>query len=146
MAKAILIDPKNQEIREINIQSWRDIRSALGCDFFATGARLADGSTLFIDDEGFLKPQENNGFFCYRSGQPLAGRGVFVGPELSEWDGHYGDPPSLESIQKDIRFMTYAQVCALLSGKPNSTMKVGDEPETVISWWDDILPLSRPKD
>jgi hypothetical protein len=53
-------------------------------------------NTLYVDDEGLLKPIHDYFIFIPRSDhQPLAGNGVIVGREVETDDGWYTEPPTM---------------------------------------------------
>lgn len=100
--KAYLIDSENKTISETSVDSWKDIAPAIGADLFTT-ITIENNDTLYVDDEGLLKPQEN--FFLYAGyDQPLAGNGLVLG---TTGEGESTDPKnSIEFIRSKVRFMT----------------------------------------
>ena len=73
--KAILINPFDETITEVEYSGdFKQIYKLIDCDYF-TISRLCDSDDLFVDDEGLLKP---NRYFTW-SGQPFAGKGLILG-------------------------------------------------------------------
>ena len=57
--KAILINPENQTITEIDIKKGiNPIYKALDCDTFAAPVTYDNGDTMYCDDEGLFKEQK----------------------------------------------------------------------------------------
>ena len=77
--KAILIDVENRVVKEIDIDKGIDaMYSALKCDCFTIAHSLPKRDSIFVDDEGLLKPQDF--FFTYEGAhQPFAGNGLIMG-------------------------------------------------------------------
>lgn len=76
--KAILIDPTLNTISEIEISDdFRDISRNIGCELFCVGHVLANGDTLFVDDEGWLNSNVTRAFGF--AGRILAGKGLVLG-------------------------------------------------------------------
>lgn len=79
--QAFLIDPANKAITTVELPDTGDklpaIYKHLQCETF-DAMYLPNGDSLYIDDEGLLKPQMH--FFAVRGApQPYAGRGLVVG-------------------------------------------------------------------
>jgi len=108
--KAYLINSKDRTITEITYTPDKDSLGALiGCDLICTGATTNVGDTLFIDDEGLLKPQQY--FFRWKprsDSQPYAGNGIWVGREVETGRGYYTeDPtPTIEQLSQLIEFLS----------------------------------------
>lgn len=89
MTKAILIDPYSQTTKPVALPAAPEARLSeiyklLGCDCI-DAARLGDGHAVYVDDEGLFR--EGQHFFLVDDyPQPLAGRGLFVGPVNEEGD------------------------------------------------------------
>jgi len=80
MPKAVLIDPYEETVTDIEYDGhYKSIYPLIHCDTF-TVVRLGNDDDLFVDDEGLLKLTPQSKFFkipAYPS--PLAGYGLIVG-------------------------------------------------------------------
>ena len=121
--KAILIDSKAREIREVSYSRGEDLRGFVGGFIQAVPVRLPNGDTLYVDEEGLFKPQTS--FFMFHGhAAPLAGNGVIVGPEIDDEDAEEGyrtEAPgcSPRSLARFVRFMDRDQFDAW--GKANAS-------------------------
>lgn len=103
--KAILIDPSNQTVEEINIgKDYREIYGVIGndCTTFTTPILEPNGDTWFADDEGLF--HENIGAVIRQDWvTPIVGRIVVLGSDES---GESTDvKSSVEHIRKGLRFI-----------------------------------------
>ena len=72
--RAILIDPFNQTITEVEYSGdYKQIYNLIDCNTF-TVSSISDADDLFLDDEGLLK---DNRYFTW-SGHPFAGKGLIL--------------------------------------------------------------------
>lgn len=112
--KAILIDPKQRSLTEIDIKdgdSHEEIVAAIECRIMCVGTYLDDNDAVFIDDEGLLYDQRDQYFFRLddrvintTNTQILAGRGLVVGSNL--YDGSSRDAQvSIEKLSEAIRWI-----------------------------------------
>jgi hypothetical protein len=89
MKKAILIDSSAREIREIEIDTWKDIAPAIGAELFDV-VHLGDGKhDVFVDDEGIYRGGEVfhiKGTAFAPDMQPLIGNGLILGLDLATGD------------------------------------------------------------
>lgn len=74
--KALLIDPQNQTIAPVQVDSLDDIRTLIGYDTLAIDAVGSQGDRLFFDEECFLRG--TSGRFQLDTLVPVAGKGVVV--------------------------------------------------------------------
>lgn len=97
MKKALLIDSERRKIVDIEIRDFEDINRAIGSDIFTTAYQFENGDTIYVDDEGLLKPQ-GFGFQIKGSCQDLfVGNGVVLGG-----DNHTGESRDVKSDLLDI--------------------------------------------
>ena len=77
--KAILIDAKNREVKEIEIGKGIDeMYKFLECQYFTIASYLDKGDAIFVDDEGLMNGTDI--FFTYEGAhQPFAGNGLIMG-------------------------------------------------------------------
>lgn len=103
--KAYFIDSENRTITETEIKNWQEISPKIGCELF-TIVGMENSDSLYVDDEGLLKPQNN--FFLYSEyPQPLAGNGIVLG---TNDEGESVEPKiSLDELKSKITFMNRAQ-------------------------------------
>jgi hypothetical protein len=94
--KAIKIDSLLNTITEIEISDdFRDISRNIGCDLFCVGHVLANGDTLFVDDEGWINTNVTRAFGF--AGRILAGNGLVLG-----CDGG-GESVNVKSTLEEVR-------------------------------------------
>jgi len=80
--RALLVDPENQTIEEIDIAGMDDIVRILGFDTIESDAIGGQGDRLFFDEECFLR--QSKGRFQIDTVIPVAGKGVIVGADGDE--------------------------------------------------------------
>lgn len=110
--KAILIDVKNQTVREVDHAGGiHDIYRKLECDTFTVPVQLDNGDALYIDDESLLKPAESvPGAFLFEPYpfQPLFGHGLIIGTNM---EGESQDAKSKPGeIRRMVTFLKAEQV------------------------------------
>ena len=72
--KALLLDPVEQSIEEVQIGGLDDIKALVGFDTIESDAIDSGGDRLFFDEECFLRG--TSGRFQIDSVIPVAGKGV----------------------------------------------------------------------
>lgn len=83
--KIIVIDPLAQEVRETTIpNTLQAMYNAIGngCTCITSAAKLPNGDSVYVDDDGLLHAQSNNigGFFLRKLNiNPIVSRGIIVG-------------------------------------------------------------------
>lgn len=103
--KAHLIAPANRTLTTVELPDSKDRLTAiyrhLQCDTFDV-ATLPNGDTVYVDDEGLLKPMKH--FFAVRGmPEPFAGRGLVMGIDSR---GHSVNPTiSLAELTHHIKFI-----------------------------------------
>jgi hypothetical protein len=98
--KAILIDVKARQVREVEIENDLDsIYQAMGVDMIEVATRLPNGDTIFVDEEGLIKG-DIKGWFDVGAHQPFAGNGLVVGTSRG------GDTVACKSTVDDILKLT----------------------------------------
>ncbi len=110
--KAILVDVKNQEIREIEHDGRLEtFYKFIECDVFTVPVQLENGDALYIDDESLLKSAESvPGAFLFQAypTQPLFGHGIILG---TSDEGESQDTRSkLGEIRRMVTFLNPNQV------------------------------------
>lgn len=115
MTKAIFVDVSNEMVRAFayddrHPDSLKSLYMAINCGTI-TSARLSDGVSAFVDDEGLWTHADENGnvrgFVWHDDGgskvAQLAGNAVLVGPPDEE--GYSTDCPlTVEEVRKRITF------------------------------------------
>lgn len=77
--KAYLIDPFTQTITEVEYNGdYRNIYTHIDAEIFTTAQFNDFGDTVFVDDEGLWK-EEQEFFLVAGYPQPLAGKGLVLG-------------------------------------------------------------------
>ena len=80
--KAILINPEDQTIKEIDIKKGINaMYKALDCDCFAAPVTYDNGDTMYCDDEGLFKPQ-TGGFLMPKWDSMIVGKVLVIGCDL----------------------------------------------------------------
>lgn len=142
--RGIFIDSKNKKVEEVQLESGLDaMYSKIECGC-VTAIDIADGETLWLDDEGFLKaPPEEGGLPGFRyEGYPqtLAGNALIFG--LNEEGESVSSKMSVEEIANKILFqsITPEQQDEILdaSGKVYSLT-----PEQMEAYWEGNLDLRK---
>ncbi len=103
--KGILINAATRTITKVEVpEGYKNIYPFLGegVDMFQCVDISKNGDTIYIDEEGLLKPQDN--FFLYKGyGQPLAGNGLVLGTD-NEGESQNAQT-KLETIINNVTFM-----------------------------------------
>ena len=103
--RGILINAEARTITEVEVpEGYKNIYPFLGAgvDMFQCVDITRKGDTIYVDEEGLLKPQDN--FFLYAGyGQPLAGNGLVLSTD-NEGET-VGTKLTLETIIKNVKFM-----------------------------------------
>ena len=102
------IDVTLKTVEPITINSWKDIAPALNCDLFDL-VNISETDGIFVDDEGFLKPQV--GYFVFE-GYPgvLAGHGIVSGTD--EAGESIAPTLTIEQVRAKIIFMNHLEAMA----------------------------------
>lgn len=113
--KAILIDTKNRDVREVEYKDYKDIQAFVGSPF-CIGMNFENGDTVFVDDEGLINGTEQ--FFTITGGhQPFAGSGLIVGMEEMNEEGEETtkDPETTVAwVKANVKFLLRGDVIAQL--------------------------------
>ena len=75
--KALLIDPEQKTIEDVDVQGREDIVRLVGFDTLESDEIGPDGDRLFFDEECFLRG--TSGRFQIDSIVPVSGKGLIVG-------------------------------------------------------------------
>lgn len=97
---AYLIDPFERKVTEVEYSGqYQDIYKLIDAQTFDV-ARLRNGDSIFIDDEGLMKSNE---FFMHRGYyNPLAGKGLVLG---TDEEGDSVSPScTLDQLIEDVEF------------------------------------------
>lgn len=117
--RAILIDPFERTVTEVEFNGdWRSIKEHIGngCDLFWTGPRLPNEDTVYVDDEGLFKSDQE--FFQFSDyPEPLAGRGLVLGTD--ERGDSVEVKSTLEEIRELVTFVIPARVDNQIVWLPN---------------------------
>ena len=99
--KALLIDPENRSIEEIELSGMDDIKSMIGYDTIESDAVGSDGDYLFFDEECFLRGTE--GRFQIDTLIPVSGKGIVAG---YDGEGSFSDVRlSREELSGRIKYL-----------------------------------------
>lgn len=101
--KSILIDPKNQAIKEVEYNgNFKHIYKLIDADTFDIARLYDNGEGAYIDDEGLFK--EKQYFWIHRNfPTPLAGAGLLLG---ADEDGNDKQPEtSIEKLTHDVKWV-----------------------------------------
>ena len=107
--KAILIDSKTREIREVDYTNFNDIYKFVGCNLFDAVDFNTKNDTVYVDDEGLLTLTHDTMFFTIGdSEQPLAGNGLILG---TNDEGESIEPSvTVEEVKEITKFYTLEEV------------------------------------
>ena len=119
--KAILIDPARRVVEEVEYDKVGTLGKFVG-GYITLAWQTEAGDVIYVDDEGMLKPQ--GAYFRWTERpdeQPLAGKGILVGPETDHGDTYtIADPTmSVDEVTSKIIWLTREQVDAW--GKANAS-------------------------
>lgn len=115
--KAIKIDPRDQTIKEVEIdcENFRSLNAAIGSDIFAIAAEMPNDDVILVDDEGLINGKWSS-FFGFRAYSkdfrpinlgPFAGVGIMIG---SDANGETDDvKSSVEDIRRRVEFFPTPQ-------------------------------------
>lgn len=103
MNKALIIDVKNQLVREATTNDYKDIYDLIGngCTTFACPIEFDNGDALYVDDEGLY--HDNQGCFIMEGwSYPIVGNAVILG---CDEEGESVDCKStIEEISSKLKF------------------------------------------
>lgn len=109
--KAIVIDVIKEEVREVIIQknNLDSIYQQLNCSCFDV-VGLSEKESLYIDDEGLLKLDENSKFFAIKGAyQPFAGNGLILGLDYNTGES-ISTKLTLEYVKSIVTFHTIKEI------------------------------------
>lgn len=122
MPRALFIDATARTIRAVEVAHGsamlEDMRKLLD-GYIDLAFAFPNGDTLYVDDEGLLKPLRFGFRFALRADdQPLAGNGIVVGCEIDSGEArrHPGgyttlDPAiTLEELRRLVRFVQFLTI------------------------------------
>lgn len=107
--KAILIDAKNKEVKEVDIagdlESWYE---TIGCGMVECALYFDHYDSIMVDEEGLFNNECNEFFFVKGGHQPFAGNGLVVG---TDENGEACDTKiSVDEVKSKVNFMDRLQV------------------------------------
>lgn len=107
MHKAILIDAEKHEVKEVEVGDYKTIYPLLKCDLFEC-VGVDKNDTLYVDEEGLLKPQEH---FLLWYGKPLAGNALLMGTKAN---GESKAPThTIEEVKAAVKFLSYEEIAVM---------------------------------
>ena len=102
--KAILIDVKNQEVKEVeHDNTLQNIYDLIDCRVFDS-VRIDNFNSIFVDDEGILK---DNLYFQYSGSNgifQLAGNGLLLG--IDDEGNSISPTLTVEDVKDKVRFLS----------------------------------------
>ena len=102
--KAILIDVKNQEVKEVeHDNTLQNIYDLIDCRVFDS-VRIDNVNSIFVDDEGILK---DNLYFQYSGSNgifQLAGNGLLLG--IDDEGNSISPTLTVEDVKDKVRFLS----------------------------------------
>ena len=107
MKNTILIDPINETLTEVKVDTLEDIYSMLDVELIQVGHYLPNGDVIYVDEEALLKSTPiNKAFFYGESRTPLLGKGLIIGT------GKDGDSVSclttMDEAEQQVRIVSVA--------------------------------------
>tara|TARA_R100000388_G_scaffold86395_1_gene65868 strand:- start:27 stop:350 length:324 start_codon:yes stop_codon:yes gene_type:complete len=102
--KAYLIDPKKQEVTEVDYSGdYKDIYKLIDCSTFDVVGITPKGDGIYVDDEGLFAEERVYWQFDYSDGQPyirLVNKGLVLGTTI---EGDSIEPDiSLEKVKEKV--------------------------------------------
>jgi hypothetical protein len=102
--KAILIDAKNREVKEVQItgdlESWYE---TIGCGMVECALYFNEHDSIMVDEEGLFNENCDEFFFVNGGHQPFAGNGLVVGTDDT---GEAVDTKiALNEVKSKVKFM-----------------------------------------
>jgi hypothetical protein len=117
--KAILIDPFTREVRQVETDGhYTSIYPLLGITSpFDIIILNAAQDTLYVDDEGWLKPHVEQDYFWWQGyNQLLAGRGLILGTTP---DGEAASTTfNVETVRQLVRWQDHSRASIYAPGPP----------------------------
>ncbi len=108
--KAILIDVKNKEVREVEIEKGlRAIYDVMDVQMIETATYLPNGDCIYCDEDGFATMGANSMFFDVGAHQQFIGNGLVVGTNQNT-GSTVSAKSTVEDIRKLVKFKTLWQV------------------------------------
>lgn len=106
--RAILIDPENKRVTEVQIPGGDEttgaaINKLIGSDLFCSGHYFDNNDTIYCDDEGLLGEELPMMFRIGMEGQPIPGKGLVVGAD--EGGNSVDAKTSVGEITEKVRWM-----------------------------------------
>lgn len=102
--KAILIDAKNREVKEVEItgdlESWYE---TIGCQMVECALYFDEHDSIMVDEEGLFNSECNEFFFVNGGHQPFAGNGLVVGTD--DMGEAVDTKISLDEVKSKVKFM-----------------------------------------
>lgn len=102
--KAILIDAKNREVKEVQItgdlQSWYE---TIGCGMVECALYFDEHDSIMVDEEGLFNDGCDDFFFVKGGHQPFAGNGLVVG--TNDVGESVDTKISLDEVKSKVKFM-----------------------------------------
>ena len=102
--KAILIDPKERTISEVDYDGdWRNISKLIDCDLFSC-VYIPKDDSIYVDDEGLYR--ENQSFFKWSTyDSPLAGKALILG--TNDEGESIACTHTVEEVKQNVKWMVY---------------------------------------
>lgn len=106
--KAILIDAKNREVKEVEIGKGIDeMYKFLQCECFTIASYLEKNDAIFVDDEGLMNGPDV--FFTYEGAhQPFAGNGLIMG--CDDMGESVDCKISLDEVKTKVNFYSHMEM------------------------------------
>ena len=146
--RGYLINSVTCTVTAVEVTTWRDICPLIGAGDspFTVGFTFSNGDTVYVDDEGYCKPRDGKGYFCFMRSQPLCGNGLVLGTDT---EGKMTSPRlALADIYARIFWLAKDVAEAQLRGQNAFTVSTLDEQGNQITLhavlWDELLNQSEP--
>lgn len=112
--KGVLVDPYKKEIKNVEVEDWRDIRRLLQCEVFSSGGYDEGGDAIYVNDEGLY----TESMFWYAPDvypDPYAGRVLFLGINRANGESQDAWLDAEDVADYDAKFMTRDEVEGMYS-------------------------------
>ena len=152
MPRILLIDAAARTVTEAVVtDTYPAIKSHIG-GWICVAGSLESGDTVFVDDEGLMKPYEHF-FKIPANAQPLAGNGVVTGPDGYDDKGEeitLDVTMTPEQMTAQITWLTRDEFVAWAKQRGNeaaisvTTIKGGVATTEVLATYDDMVAMGEP--
>lgn len=104
--KAILIDVKNKELKEVDIDGLDSIYKAMGIKTIELATHIDKKNLIYVDEEGMFG--DTGYWFRYRGSRAFAGNGLITG--IGRDGQSKSTTISLEDAKSNVTFLSRSEI------------------------------------